>query len=133
MSFPMIPELLGQLLKKPATNPFPAPQLPPTITGYLKAVGEGKATMNPPVPVPPNMRGKMVYNRGTCIGCSLCIKVCPARAIELVPQTKKVRIFVSQCINCGQCTEVCPKNCLNLSDEFLIADTDRYSDKLVLG
>ncbi len=133
MSFPMVPELLGQLLKKPATNPFPAPQLPPTVTGFLEAVGAGKASILPTVPVPPKLRGKLTYNRDTCIGCNLCIKVCPAHAIEPIPApVKKIRVFISQCINCGQCTEVCPKNCLGLSEEFLIADADRYSKALVL-
>ena len=75
MSFPMIPELLGRLFRKPNTNPFPAAQLPPTVTGLLEKVGKGEATLNPPVPVPEKLRGKMTYVRETCIGCKLCIKV----------------------------------------------------------
>ena len=133
MPFPMVPELLGQLLRKPDTNPFPAPQLPPTVTGFLKQVGKGQATLLPPVPVPAKLRGKMTYNRDTCIGCNLCIKVCPAHAIDAVPPpVKKIRIFVSQCIQCGQCTEICPKNCLALSEQFLNASHDRYAPELVV-
>jgi NAD-dependent dihydropyrimidine dehydrogenase PreA subunit len=89
MPFPMVQELLSQLFKKPNTNPFPAAQLPPTITGLLAQVGRGEATLNPPVPVPAKLRGKMTYNRDTCIGCKLCIKVCPAHAIDFLPATKK--------------------------------------------
>lgn len=132
MRFPMIPELLKQLLRKPATNPFPAPHLPPSVVDYLADVGQGRATLHPPVPAPPRLRGKMTYDQPKCIGCQMCIRVCPAHAIELVPGKKKVRIFVGQCINCGQCTEVCPPQCLSLSGEYLIADADRYSDNLVL-
>jgi formate hydrogenlyase subunit 6/NADH:ubiquinone oxidoreductase subunit I len=51
----------------------------------------------------------------------------------VIPEEKKIRIFVGQCISCAQCTEVCPKNCLEMTEEFLIADTDRYSQNLVLG
>lgn len=132
MKFPMIPELLGQLFKKAGTNPFPARHLPESVTQFLEDVATGKATLNPPVPVPPMLRGKITYNRETCIGCGLCIKVCPAHAIELVPGAKKVKVFVGQCIGCAQCTEVCPKNSLGMSGEFLQADTDRYSPALVL-
>ena len=132
MSFPMVQELLGQLFKKPNTNPFPAAQLPPTITGLIEKVGKGEATLNPSVPVPAKLRGKMTYNRETCIGCKLCLKVCPAHAIDFLPATKKVRIFVSQCIQCGQCTEICPKNCLALSEQFLNASHDRYDKSLVV-
>ena len=133
MSLPMIPELLSQLAKKPGTNPFPARHLPETVTGFLQQVADGKASIHPPVPTPPKLRGKITYEKSTCIGCSLCIKVCPAHAIELIPAEKKVRIFVAQCINCGQCTEVCPKNCLGLSEDYMNADTDRYSKQLILG
>ena len=132
MPFPMVQELLGQLFKKPNTNPFPAAQLPPTITGLIEKVGRGEATLNPSVPVPAKLRGKMTYNRGTCIGCKLCLKVCPAHAIDFIEATKKVRIFVSQCIQCGQCTEICPKQCLALSEQFLNASHDRYDTSLVV-
>jgi len=132
MSFPMVKELLGQLLKKPNTNPFPAAQLPPTVTGFLEKVGKGEAAINPPVPTPVQFRGTMTYNRETCIGCNLCIRVCPAHAIEQV-EGKKVRFFLSQCISCGQCTEICPKKCLELNQEFLTANADRYSKDLILG
>ena len=132
MSFPMISELLGRLFRKPNTNPFPAAQLPPTVTGLLEKVGKGEARLNPPVPVTAKLRGKMTYNRETCIGCKLCLKVCPAHAIDFIESTKKVRIFVSQCIQCGQCTEICPKNCLALSEQFLNASHDRYDKSLVV-
>lgn len=132
MSFPMVPELLNQLLRKPNTNPFPAAQLPPTVTGLLEKVAKGEAKLNPPVPVPAKLRGKMTYNRETCIGCRLCLKVCPAHAIDFVEDTKRIRIFVSQCIQCGQCTEICPKQCLALSEQFLNASHNRYAPELVV-
>ena len=133
MSFPMVAQLLSQLFRKPNTNPFPAAHLPPTVTGLLEQVGKGEARLNPTVPVPDKLRGKMTYNRETCIGCNLCIKVCPAHAIEAIPPpVKKIRIFVSQCIQCGQCTEICPKQCLALSGEFLNASHNRYAPELVV-
>lgn len=133
MSFlPAIPEVLRQFFKRPATNLFPAKYLPSSVTKYLKSVQEGNAVINPPVETPPNFRGKILYDRDTCIGCKLCIRVCPANAIEFLPDTKKVRIFVTQCIFCSQCNDACPVDALHMSDEFLLADEDRYSENMIV-
>lgn len=129
---PSVPLVLRQLFKKPATNLFPAKNLPPSITSYLQAVADGKAVIIPPVQTPPKFRGKITYNRDTCIGCKICIRVCPANAIEFLPDTKRIRIWVTQCVFCSQCNEVCPKDCLHMSDEFLLATEDRYSEPLIV-
>ena len=131
-SLPMVPELLRQLLRKPATNLFPAKYLPPSVTEFLKSVAAGKAKLTPPVETPPNFRGKIEYQRDGCIGCSLCVKVCPSHAIELLPETKRIRIWVDQCIFCSQCTDICPKGGLRMTDEFLLATEDRYDENLIV-
>lgn len=133
MSFlPSIPEILKQVLKKPATNAFPAKYLPPSITGFLTLVGEGKATIHPPIATPPAFRGQIIYDRDTCIGCKICTKVCPAHAIEFIPETKRIRIYVTQCISCSQCNDACPVNALHMSDVFLTANEDRYAESLIV-
>jgi ferredoxin len=124
--------VLRQLVKKPATNFFPAKNLPPSITGFLEAVAGGKAAIIPPVQIPPKFRGKIVYDRDTCIGCKMCNRVCPANAIEFLPDTKRVRIWITQCIFCGQCTDACPKDCLHMSDEFLLATEDRFAESQIV-
>lgn len=129
---PLLPELIRQFFREPATNTFPAKYLPPTVTGFLKDVGTGKATLIPPVPTPPKFRGKITYQRDSCIGCGLCAKVCPAHAIELITDTKQIRIWVDQCIFCSQCTTICPKSCLAMSEVFLLADENRYSENLIV-
>jgi NAD(P)H-quinone oxidoreductase subunit I len=129
---PMFPELLKQLFRTPATNTFPAKYLPPSVTGFLKKVGAGQATLVPPVQTPPKFRGKIEYQRDGCIGCSLCVKVCPSNAIELLEETKRIRIWVDQCIFCSQCTDICPKGGLRMTDAFLLADEDRYSENLIV-
>ncbi|WP_421907911.1 4Fe-4S dicluster domain-containing protein [Methanolacinia petrolearia] len=130
--FPTMVEVLKQILKKPATNLFPAKYLPKSITGFLGKVAEGKAEINPPVPTPENFRGKITYDRDICIGCKICTRVCPANAIEFIKETKAVRIYVTQCIFCSQCNDACPVHCLHMSEEFLLADEDRYSGNLIV-
>jgi ferredoxin len=129
---PMVPELLRQLFRKPATNAFPARYLPPSVTAFLNKVARGEAAISPPVPAPPKFRGKIAYDRESCIGCSLCIKVCPAHAIEFLPSTKRVRIYVAQCIFCSQCNDICPKDCLHMTPEFLLASENRFADSQIV-
>ena len=129
---PLVPELLKQLFRRPATNPFPSRYLPPSVTGFLVKVSRGEATINPPVPVPPRYRGKIVYDRESCIGRQLCLKVCPAHAIEFLPETKRVRIYITQCIFCSQCNDICPKDSLNMSPEFLLATENRYAETQIV-
>ncbi|MGC9434828.1 MAG: 4Fe-4S binding protein [Methanomicrobiales archaeon] len=129
---PTMAEVLRQVWRKPVTNLFPARYLPPSIRDLLDQVAAGKATLNPPIPTPPNYRGRITYDRESCIGCKLCTRVCPANAIEFLPETKRVRIYVTQCVFCAQCTDACPKNSLSMSDEFLLATDDRYSEVMIV-
>lgn len=143
---PMLREILVQVVKKPATNLFPAARLPKTITGFLEQVNKGKAVLTPPVETPVGMRGKLVYDRSLCNGCSLCMRVCPSHAIELVtypvppvkegedkPRAeKRIRIYVSSCIFCGQCIDICPKNAITQSSEFLLATEDRFAESQII-
>src|SRR5512136_379505 len=129
---PLVPELLRQLFRRPATNVFPFRYLPPSVTVFLAKVSRGEATINPPVPIPPRYRGKIVYDRESCIGCQLCLKVCPAHAIEFLPETKRVRIYITQCIFCSQCNDICPADSLHMSPEFLLATENRYAESQIV-
>ena len=128
----MIPELMRQLFKKPFTNLFPAKYAPSSPSKFVEAVKKGEVKINPPVETPPGFRGKITYDRDKCIGCQLCTKVCPTDAIEFIPEKKKIRIYVNRCTFCAQCTEICPVQCLHMSDEFLLANTDRFSKELIV-
>jgi formate hydrogenlyase subunit 6/NADH:ubiquinone oxidoreductase subunit I len=132
MGFSMLPKVFTQIFKKPWTNKFPAKYQPSNTTKYLEAVGTGKAKMNPPIPTPDGFRGKIKYDKEKCIGCRICIKVCPCEAIEFKEKDKKIKIYLSRCCFCSQCNDVCPTKCLSMSDEFLLADTDPYSKDLIV-
>ena len=132
MRFSMIPELIKQLFKKPFTNLFPAKYAPSSPNKFMEAVKKGEVRLNPPVETPPGFRGKITYDRDKCIGCQLCIKVCPTNAIEFIPEKKKIRIYVNRCTFCAQCNEICPVNALSMSNEFLLAATDRFSKELIV-
>jgi len=124
--------LFSQLFTRPATNRFPAKYMPKSVVGFLGRVKEGKATLVPPVPVPPKFRGKIAYDREKCIGCQLCIRVCPAKVIEFLPEEKKIRMHVARCTFCAQCVDACPVDALATSSDFLLSATDRSSPALIV-
>jgi len=124
--------LFSQLFTKPATNRFPAKYMPKSVLELLGRVQAGKATLVPPVPVPPKFRGKIAYNREKCIGCQLCIRVCPAKVIQFLPEVKKIRMHVARCTFCAQCVDACPVDALAESPDFLLSDTDRSSAALTV-
>jgi formate hydrogenlyase subunit 6/NADH:ubiquinone oxidoreductase subunit I len=132
MAFSMLGTVFKQMFKKPWTNKFPAKYQPKNTTQYLADVASGKAKINPPIETPPGFRGKITYDKQKCIGCKLCLKVCPCGAIEFKPEEKKIKIFLARCCFCSQCNDICPTKCLNMSEEFLLADTNPYSKDLIV-
>jgi NAD(P)H-quinone oxidoreductase subunit I len=124
--------LMKQLFSKPATNPFPVRYMPRSVTAILKKVAAGQVAIHPPVPTPKDLRGKIAYDREKCIGCRLCIRVCPASVIEFLGEEKKIRMYAARCTFCAQCVDACPVGALATTQEFLLADTDRFSENLVI-
>ena len=128
----IMPKVLKQLFKNPFTNKFPAKYTPSSVTKFLEDVEKGKAKIIPPIELPPNFRGAVAYDREKCIGCQMCTRVCPAHAIEFIPEKKKIRIYIARCTFCSQCVEVCPVNALSMSERWLLADEDKYSNNLIV-
>ncbi|MBQ7870801.1 MAG: DUF362 domain-containing protein [Oscillospiraceae bacterium] len=50
--------------------------------------------------------------KAECVGCGLCARVCPAKAIEIAE--KKAKIDKSKCIRCFCCQEFCPKGAMKV-------------------
>ena len=66
---------------------------------------------------------RLELDRIKCVGCELCVAVCPPEAIEFVPgaveegqlvQRPTVDIEAQKCHFCGECVIVCPVNALSI-------------------
>lgn len=107
----MVPYLLGMLVKKTDTVMYPAT----------------------PAKVADNFRGALKFDSEKCVGCKLCMRVCPSNAItiEKVGEKQfKATVQLDKCIYCGQCVDSCNKDALENTTRFELASPDKASLKV---
>ncbi len=113
----MLADVLQSLLRKPATERYPRERRPP----------------------PGLLRGALRFDPRQCTGCNLCVKDCPAEALEVITLDKTakrygVRYHVDRCTFCAQCVQSCPHGCLSLRDgTWELAARSREPFTLQLG
>ena len=56
-----------------------------------------------------------VIDEAWCIGCTLCIKACPADCIVGAPKAMHV-IVTAQCTGCELCVPACPVDCISMPE-----------------
>ena len=100
MKFPtMLGDVMQSLVRKPITERYPF---------------ERKEA-------PENLRGRVEYDATKCTGCTLCVKDCPSKALDLIVVDKASKRFVmryhlDRCTYCAQCVETCRFGSLSMSD-----------------
>jgi NADH-quinone oxidoreductase chain I len=102
----MVEFVLKSLFKKPVTVKYPYE----------------------PMPMPPHFRGKLKFTPEKCIGCMMCVKDCPAKAIKIIKVGEKkfeAEIDLGKCVYCAQCVDSCPKKALEITPEFELAQIDK--------
>ncbi len=62
----------------------------------------------------PGSRGRLVFNKETCVYCTVCAKKCPTGALVVNRAKKQWTMDRLRCITCGYCVEACPKKSLLL-------------------
>ncbi len=96
----MVGDVLGSLFRQPVTQQYPF---------------ERKEA-------PRRLRGKLHWDAEKCTGCLLCVKDCPAQAIEVIMVDKAnkrfvMRYHVDRCTFCSQCVVSCRQGALGMSSE----------------
>ncbi|AKL97420.1 4Fe-4S binding protein [Endomicrobium proavitum] len=99
-------EVIKSLFKKPATSNYPKTK---------REIHNSYA-------------GMISFEQDKCIGCSLCVRNCPANAIKITKLADKIfscELSLANCIFCSQCVFSCPKKALCTTDNFELAQIDK--------
>lgn len=113
----MLGDAVRSMFKEPATERYP----------FVKK------------PAPPQLRGKVHYDWTTCTACLLCMKDCPADALELITLDRAKKVFVMKykidhCTFCAQCVKSCRSGSLELrDDDWELAALDRKAFLVYYG
>lgn len=77
-------------------------------------------------------RGKPETNG--CIGCGICLKVCPSGAIKYEKNAEgkviSYKFDLKKCIFCGNCSYYCPRGVIKMSKGFELGNVNK--DELVI-
>ncbi len=82
---------------------------------------------------PARLRGKLLWDESKCDGCKLCVRDCPARAIEVEVVDRAAKKYAyhyreDRCIYCAQCVVSCREGALSMSStDYHLASTDKKS------
>lgn len=53
----------------------------------------------------------VIVDRDKCIGCGVCVEVCPVNAIKI---KKSKAVINDECVECGACVNECPNEAITL-------------------
>lgn len=59
------------------------------------------------------IKRKAQVNRGECVACGCCVKVCPMGAIHIVSGLY-ADVDVNKCVGCKKCAAECPASVIEI-------------------
>ncbi len=83
--------------------------------------------------VPDNYRGRPGLIFDECVGCGMCVRMCPTACIKLVDVedsdgkvVKRPQVNMGRCAMCGYCAEYCPVDAMTVTPEYELAEFTRF-------
>ncbi len=87
-----------------------------------------------PLILPKGFRGAIIMTDAEkCTGCDLCVRNCPAEALELERNSReefRLIHYPARCAYCGQCEESCRNDAISQTNELV--NPTRDPDSLVI-
>ena len=78
--------------------------------------------------IPTSYQGQVAIDIAHCRGCGLCVRACPAAAIELASLPDRglcMAVYHDRCACCGVCEMVCPAGAIRREPAFRPGATQR--------
>jgi NAD(P)H-quinone oxidoreductase subunit I len=104
----------------------------------IDALQQGPETVDypaGPLSLPEGYRGEIVMaDASLCSGCGLCVRDCPAQALELTKHSRtqyRLVHYPARCAYCGQCEDNCRRGAISHT-RSLIEATDNPNRVVVL-
>lgn len=88
-----------------------------------------------PITLPDCFRGAIQFDPELCTGCGLCVRDCPAFALDLIKKSREayeLRYFPARCAYCGQCQATCQRGAISHSNELVPPRLDPAELMIVL-
>lgn len=108
------------------------------LASFFKKVFTEKYPFTPKT-VTERARGEVAWDEAKCNGCRLCVKDCPAEAINVTVVDRVAKKYAfeyhrDRCIYCGQCVVSCKPGALSMpSDHWHLASASRESFLVTAG
>lgn len=100
------------------------------LSSALESFTNSRATVSypsTPLKLPPEHRGAVMLLAEKCVGCGLCARDCPAKALVLEKKSRgsyRLVHYPANCAYCGQCEESCVHHAIYHSNDLIEAVTD---------
>lgn len=73
--------------------------------------------------------------KARCVACGICARACPHGVIDVTgvvgPDGKRYvdryEVEITRCLFCGLCAEACPYDAVKMSNEYKLAEYQRFS------
>ena len=60
----------------------------------------------------------MQIDHAQCVGCAICVDVCPEAALAMGPGDLRPTWLADRCTACGECVQECPTAAIRLDSEL---------------